>query len=175
MTERLNDLILVDCYDRPIGTAGKAEAHAAPLLHRAFSVFLINDNGELLLQKRAAGKYHSGGLWANACCSHPRTGEQTVPSAEARMTEELGVTCPLREIGSFVYLHRFADHLYEYEFDHVLLGHHNGPFTPDPGEIAALRWVGPAALEQELREIPERFAPWFLTAAPMVLRQLAKP
>ena len=91
------------------------------------------------------------------------------------MTEELGVTCPLREIGSFVYLHRFADHLYEYEYDHVLLGHHNGPFTPDPGEIAALRWVGPAALEQELRETPERFAPWFLTAAPMVLRQLAKP
>ena len=116
MTERLNDLILVDCYDRPIGTAGKAEAHAAPLLHRAFSVFLINDNGELLLQKRAAG---------------------------TRMTEELGATCPLREIGSFVYLHRFADRLYEYEYDHVLLGHHNGPFTPDPGEIAALRWVGP--------------------------------
>ena len=90
------------------------------------------------------------------------------------MTEELGVTCPLREIGSFVYLHRFADRLYKYEYDHVLLGHHSGPFTPDPGEIAALRCVGPAALEQELREIPERFAPWFLTAAPMVLRQLAK-
>ena len=89
MTERLNDLILVDCYDRPIGTAGKAEAHAAPLLHRAFSVFLINDNGELLLQKRAAGKYHSGGLWANACCSHPRVGEESIPSAEARLTEEL--------------------------------------------------------------------------------------
>lgn len=172
MTERLNDLILVDCYDRPIGTAGKAEAHAAPLLHRAFSVFLINDNGELLLQKRAAGKYHSGGLWANACCSHPRVGEESIPSAEARLMEELGVTCPLREIGCFVYLHRFHDALYEYEYDHVLIGRHCGPFTPDSEEIEELRWVTPAQLTEELRTTPERFASWFLTAAPMVLRFL---
>lgn len=172
MTERLNDLILVDVWDRPIGTTGKMEAHTAPLLHRAFSVFLINDCGELLLQKRAPGKYHSGGLWANACCSHPRVGEETIPSAEARLMEELGITCPLREIDSFVYLHRFHEALYEYEYDHVLLGRHCGPFTPDPEEIEELRWVTPTQLAEELRTTPERFASWFLTATPMVLRSL---
>lgn len=175
MTERLDNLILVDVFDNPIGTADKRRAHTVPLLHRAFSVFLINDLGELLLQKRASGKYHSGGLWANACCSHPRVGEESIPSAEARLMEELGVTCPLREIGCFVYLHRFHDALYEYEYDHVLLGRHCGPFTPDSEEIEKLRWVTPAQLTEELRTTPERFASWFLTAAPMVLRQLAKP
>ena len=175
MTERLDNLILVDVFDNPIGTADKRRAHTVPLLHRAFSVFLINDRGELLLQKRAPGKYHSGGLWANACCSHPRVGEESIPSAEARLMEELGVTCPLREIGCFVYLHWFHDALYDYEYDHVLLGRHCGPFTPDSEEIEELRWVTPAQLTEELRTTPERFASWFLTAAPMVLRQLAKP
>ena len=171
MTERLDNLILVDVFDNPIGTADKRRAHTVPLLHRAFSVFLINDRGELLLQKRASGKYHSGGLWANACCSHPRVGEESIPSAEARLTEELGVTCPLREIGCFVYLHRFHDALYEYEYDHVLIGRHCGPFTPDSEEIEELRWVTPAQLTEELRTTPERSASWFLTAAPMVLQQ----
>lgn len=172
MTERLDNLILVDVFDNPIGTADKRRAHTVPLLHRAFSAFLINDRGELLLQKRASGKYHSGGLWANACCSHPRIGEETIPSAEARLMEELGVTCPLREIGCFVYLHRFHDALYEYEYDHVLIGRHCGPFTPDSEEIEELRWVTPAQLTEELRTTPEGFASWFLTAAPMVLRFL---
>ena len=157
MTERLDNLILVDVFDNPIGTADKRRAHTVPLLHRAFSVFLINDRGELLLQKRASGKYHSGGLWANACCSHPRVGEESIP---------------LREIGCFVYLHRFHDALYEYEYDHVLIGRHCGPFTPDSEEIEELRWVTPAQLTEELRTTPERFASWFLTAAPMVLRFL---
>lgn len=88
------------------------------------------------------------------------------------MAEELGATCPLREIGSFVYLHRFHDALYEYEYDHVLLGRHCGPFTPDSEEIEEPRWVTPAQLTEELRTTPERFASWFLTAAPMVLRFL---
>ena len=172
MTERLNDLILVDSWDNPIGTAGKGEAHARPMLHRAFSVFLSDEEGRLLLQKRALGKYHSGGLWANSCCSHPRAEEETISSAELRLMEELGVTCPLREIGSFIYFHRFRDTLYEYEYDHVRLGRCSGPFAPDPEEIAELRWVTPIQLADELRSAPEQFAPWFLTAAPMVLREL---
>ena len=85
------------------------------------------------------------------------------------------MTCPLDEIGSFVYYHRFAADLYEYEYDHILLGQHVGPFYPDPGEIETLRWVTAAELTQELREYPERFAPWFITAAPMVLRRLSRP
>ena len=172
MTERLDHLILVDAHDNPIGTADKHSAHAAPMLHRAFSAFITDGNGHMLLQRRAAGKYHSGGLWANACCSHPGLGEDTVFSAEQRLSEELGITCPLQEVGSFVYLHRFADNLYEYEYDHVLLGQYSGGFAPDPQEIEALRWVTLRELEEELRTAPMGFAPWFITAAPLVLRHL---
>lgn len=174
MSERATQLILVDLYDREIGSAGKREAHARPLLHRAFSVFLTDGEGRLLLQKRAAEKYHSGGLWANACCSHPRRGEQLIPSAESRLREELGMSCPLTEVGSFVYCHRFSETLFEYEYDHVLLGKYSGPLRPDPEEIEELRWVTPQALVQELLMVPEHFAVWFLTAAPMVLHALSK-
>lgn len=172
MPERTEGLILVDCYDRPIGIVGKAEAHQKPLLHRAFSVFLT-DGDRLLLQRRAYHKYHSGGLWANACCSHPRAGEETIASARLRLTEELGMTCPLTEIGSFLYCHRFSDALWEHEYDHVLLGEYSGALLPDPEEIAELRWVTPAQLAEELRTAPQQFAPWFITAAPMVLHHLA--
>lgn len=173
MPERTEGLILVDIRDRAIGAADKAAAHKEPLLHRAFSVFLT-DGEHLLLQRRAEGKYHSGGLWANACCSHPRMGEETISSAELRLQEELGMTCPLTEAGSFIYCHRFAEHLWEYEYDHVLLGRYNGDFKPDPAEIQELRWVTPAELDEELRSSPGCFAPWFVTAAPMVLRYLAE-
>lgn len=173
MPERTEGLILVDIHDKVIGKADKAEAHKAPLLHRAFSVFLT-DGERLLLQRRAGGKYHSGGLWANACCSHPRVGEETVFSAELRLCEELGMTCRLKEIGSFIYCHRFAEELWEYEYDHVLLGKYSGAFTPDAAEIDELRWVTPEELCEELRSSPRQFAPWFITAAPMVLRYLAE-
>lgn len=172
MTERNDRLILVDTLDRPVGVADKREAHAGPILHRAFSVFLW-DGTRLLLQRRADGKYHSGGLWANACCSHPRVGEELLPSAENRLQEELGMRCPLREIGSFVYFHRFAEDLFEYEYDHVLLGRYSGEFHPDAGEIAELRWVRLQELDEELRREPESFAAWFRTGGPMVLRYLA--
>lgn len=171
MTERLDNLILVDVFDNPIGTADKRRAHTVPLLHRAFSVFLINDRGELLLQKRASGKYHSGGLWASLLLASKGGGgkhslRRSPPDGRT------GRYMPLREIGCFVYLHRFHDALYEYEYDHVLIGRHCGPFTPNPEEIEELRWVTPAQLTEELRTTPERFASWFLTAAPMVLRFL---
>lgn len=169
MPQRDDNLILVDAWDEPIGTATKQQAHKSPLLHRAFSAFLM-DGEQILLQRRAEGKYHSGGLWANACCSHPRMGEEVIPSAQERLREELGMTCPLREIGSFVYCHRFPDGLCEYEYDHVLVGYYHGSFLPDPEEIAELRWVSTQELDRELRTAPEEFAVWFRTAAPMVLR-----
>ena len=168
-----DQLILVDLFDRETGHADKAQAHRAPLLHRAFSVFLY-DGGRLLLQKRAPGKYHSGGLWANSCCSHPRRGETLTDAAHRRLREELGADCPLQEIGAFVYYHRFAGDLYEYEYDHVLLGRCGGPFSPDPAEIAETAWFTPEALNEALLCEPERFAPWFRTACPMVLSHLAR-
>ncbi len=175
----MNDtLILVDACDRAIGTAGKSEAHRAPLLHRAFSVFLYDDSGQepaLILQQRALTKYHSGGLWCNTCCSHPRPGETILAAAERRLEEELGITgCRgLRELTSFVYLHKFHEQLYEYEYDHVLLGTYRGPVQPNPEEAMAIQKVSASALAEELRLSPASYASWFLTAAPMVLRALS--
>ena len=114
MNERAQGLLLVDLYDNVLGTVDKADAHREPRLHRAFSVFLFRGD-EMLLQKRAAAKYHSGGLWSNACCSHPRLGENLEEAARSRMLEEVGADCPLTEIFQFVYYHKFRDDLYEYE------------------------------------------------------------
>ena len=166
-----NDIILVDLFDRPVGTAKKYDAHTSALLHRAFSVFLI-DGDRMLLQRRAKGKYHSGGMWANSCCSHPSIGEETEEAAHRRLEEELGMDCPLKEIGSFVYYHQFGPHLHEYEYDHIFVGKYGGDFSPAPTEIAELRWVSLDQLAKELLKWPERFAVWFLTAAPYVLKWL---
>ena len=175
MPERSENLVLVDLFDRECGTAAKLSAHRGPHLHRAFSVFLLSpDKKQVLLQKRAFTKYHSGGLWANSCCSHPRAGEEVVPSAEARLKEELGMTCPLREIGHFVYEAAFPDGIAEYEYDHVLLGTYEGALTPDPEEIESVRWVTLGETAEELKNYPERFAVWFRTAFPMVLEALAE-
>ncbi|MBQ3301101.1 MAG: isopentenyl-diphosphate Delta-isomerase, partial [Eggerthellaceae bacterium] len=133
-------IILVDEQDREVGSEEKLTAHRTPLLHRAFSIFLYDDTGEeprLLLQQRAYGKYHSGGLWANSCCSHPRVGEVLAEATVRRLQEELGVAgVALTEVGSFVYCHKFRDDLYEHEFDHVFVGRYAGPVKPNPEEIA---------------------------------------
>ena len=166
-------VILVDLEDRQIGTCGKGEAHRTPRLHRAFSVFLVCGK-EMLIQKRASGKYHSGGLWANACCSHPRQGEETKEAAERRLQEELGFSCPVSELFSFVYCAGFENNVFEYEYDHVFLGQleEKPVVQPDPGEIESIRWVELDRLEEELLEDPMRFSVWFRTAAPGVLAAL---
>lgn len=166
-----DNIILVDVFDREIGFCSKECAHAEGKLHRAFSVFLYGNQG-LLLQRRALEKYHSGGLWANTCCSHPRFGEDTLQAAQRRLLEETGVTCEISERFSFVYYRPFADGLYEYEFDHVYMGRYDGDADFDPAEIAEMRWIAPEKLEQELLDMPERFSSWFLIAAPRVLALL---
>ena len=167
-------LILVDGLDRITGTATKAEAHRQGLLHRAFSVVLVRGEPAapaFLLSQRAPGKYHSGGLWANACCSHPREGETLPAAAARRVREELGCEAPpLREIGAFVYRAEFPDGLTEFEYDHVLLGSFDGPLAPDPAEIAATRWVGAEALAAELAERPGHFAAWAFPVLSLALR-----
>ena len=130
-----NELILVDVFDREIGCIPKETAHRHPYLHRAFSIFLYHEQ-KLLLQKRAAEKYHSGGLWANACCSHPRWGEKLAEACQRRLQEELGIVCPLQELTSFVYLHQFGPKLYEYEYDHILLGQYAGPLQVNPHAVS---------------------------------------
>ena len=163
------DVILVNLHDEPVGTATKEEAHRRGDLHRAFSAFLYHED-RLLIQQRAFHKYHSGGLWANTCCSHPRPGEELEEAVKRRLKEEAGIECEVKEIFSFVYKHQFAEDLYEHEYDHVFLGEYCGEPLPDPEEIEAFRWISFGDLKRELAEEPEKFAPWFVIAAPRVLR-----
>lgn len=164
-------LICVDPLDVPVGTMGKEECHRRGLLHRAFSIFLY-DGERVLLQRRALHKYHSGGLWANSCCSHPRHGETLEEAVQRRLMDELGVSCPCREVGSFVYRHQFAPDLYEYEYDHVFVGAYAGTVTPNPEEIMETRWYAKEEILSLLTQDPARFAPWFITAFPMAFNHM---
>ena len=166
----MEDIILVNELDQETGSGEKLAVHQAGLLHRAFSVFLWRE-GRLLLQRRAAGKYHSALLWANTCCSHPRPGEEVMDAARRRLGEECGISAPeLREAFCFIYRAKLENGLTEHELDHVLLGHYDGDeFSPDPTEIAELRWWDLDAVLQAVEERPEEFAVWFRLAAPRVV------
>jgi isopentenyl-diphosphate delta-isomerase len=157
-------VILVDANDSPIGTAEKLEAHRSGRLHRAFSAFVFNDRGELLLQRRAGGKYHSGGLWSNTCCSHPRPGEETRAAAERRLEEEMGFRCALEAVTAIVYRAEVGGGLVEYEYDHLLVGRWTGRPSPDPDEVEDWRWVDMDALRDEVAHHPRRFTYWFRVA-----------
>ena len=161
---RENDLILVNLDDRETGYGEKTEVHRKGLLHRAFSVFLFHGN-RLLIEQRAAGKYHCAGLWANTCCSHPHAGQSLRDAVLQRLMEECGITgVTVREAGSFVYRAVFPNGLTEYEVDHVFVGEYAGAFSPAPDEIAELRYVPLAELKEDMAANPEKYAPWFFTA-----------
>lgn len=170
-------LILVDGLDREIGSATKWQAHVEALLHRAFSVVLVRDGEdgpELLLAKRALCKYHSGGLWANSCCSHPRLGEETIEAAYRRVREELGCEAvDLRELTAFIYRAEFDNGLCEFEYDHVIVGRCTGEIVPDPCEASEVRWIGFDALAAELTSAPKPFAVWAPIVLSMVMAELS--
>ena len=167
------DVILVDQADRPVGRMEKQEAHRKGLLHRAFSVFLL-DGSKLLIQRRALDKYHCGGLWSNTCCSHPAPGEPVLLAAERRLGKELGIeNVRLRELDTFLYRAPFPNGLTEHELDHVLLGEYSGPVRPDPREIAQVRWIDLEELQRDLQAFPQRYTPWFPPALTLVLRHLS--
>ena len=174
MNSSTQTVLLVSPLDAPLGTCSKQQAHVEGKLHRAFSIFLTDGEGSLLLQHRAVTKYHSGGLWTNACCSHP-VGD-VLADAKVRLMEELGIETDLKEIGHFVYRHTFENGMTEYEFDHVLLGEisRDTLLSPDSAEADAVEWLSVKDLERQLAQIPERFTPWFITAAPIVLEYLRK-
>lgn len=164
----MDDLILVDLEDNPIGYMEKAEAHRLCRLHRAFSVFIVDGN-RMLLQQRNKSKYHSGGLWANACCSHPRRGEELDIAVHRRMQEELGIDCELNEVFQFVYCSKYKEDLYEYEYDHVFIGNYAGDIHFEPEEIETTEWVNITELKKRLLETPWIFSSWFMIAAPKVI------
>jgi len=157
----MEEVILVSPQDEEIGYMEKMEAHQLGLLHRAFSVFLFNSKGEMLLQKRAISKYHSGGLWTNACCSHPRKGETIEQAASRRTREELGCEPELQKIHSFIYKAALDNNLTEYEFDHVLFGNYEGEMNLNVDEVSEIVYLPIQQIRQEINEQPDKFTVWF--------------
>ncbi len=160
------DVILVDENDNAIGTMGKMEVHEKAILHRAFSIFIFNDKGEMLLQKRADNKYHSAGLWTNTCCSHPRPGEDTLNAARKRLEEEMGFTTTLSKAFSFIYKAPFDNGLTEHEYDHVFIGTHNGAVQPDPHEVSDYCYQSLREIKDNIQMQPGHFTEWFKIALP---------
>jgi len=157
---QLENVILVDEHDNIIGTMPKMEAHLQGRLHRAFSVFVFNSDGQLLLQQRAEEKYHSGGKWTNTCCSHQRLGEQSIDAANRRLKEEMGMECKLNYGFNFTYHAKLANGISENEFDHVFFGMSDAVPQPDYTEVAAFRYVDMETLAQDISEHPEIYTEW---------------
>ncbi len=157
-------LILVDEQDQVIGYGEKMEVHEKAQLHRAFSIFVMNDKNELLLQMRAVTKYHSGGLWANTCCSHPIKGEDQMTTVNRRLMEEMGFSCELMPLFSFIYKAKLDKGLTEHELDHVYTGNYNGAPIPNPDEVGDWKWMNIEELKKDLQENPENYVYWIKPA-----------
>jgi len=157
-------LVLVDSTDREIGHAPKAECHAGDgILHRAFSIHLVNPDGEILLQQRSADKLLWPLYWSNSCCSHPRKGESIDEALQRRMQEELGMQCPLTFLYKFQYQATYRDIGSENELCSVYLGHYDGEVNPNASEIADVRHCSPAGIDALIRSEPGRVTPWFVS------------
>ncbi len=167
-------VVLVDEHDQPIGTEEKLAAHRQGKLHRAFSVFIFNSKGELILQQRTANKYHTSNLWTNTCCSHPRPGEDTLVAAHRRLQEEMGFTCPLQHMFSFIYKAHFpSDNLFEHEFDHVFFGRFDGEPILNPDEAQSYSWITLDALEHDIQKNPAKYTYWLKTCFDSVKQSYA--
>ena len=169
----MEKLILVDEHDVPVGTMEKMEAHQKAVLHRAFSVFIFNSKGEMLLQQRALNKYHSGGLWTNACCSHPYEGQETLAAAEKRLQEEMGFSTSLTKAFDFVYKAPFDNGLTEYEFDHVYIGTYESEIVPDTSEVADYCYMSMEEIKNSILSHPQKYTEWFKIAFPKMESYLA--
>jgi len=156
-----NKVILVDKKDKEIGTEFKLKAHKEGKLHRAFSIFVFNSQKELLLQKRSSKKYHSGGLWTNTCCSHPKPKETVMSAAHRRLKEEMAFDCDLQEVFSFIYKAKLDNELTEHEFDHTLIGTFNGNPIINTKEAEDFKWVSLDFLETDIQENPNKYTYWF--------------
>ena len=154
-------VILVNENDEQIGTMPKMEAHEKALLHRAFSVFVFNDKNELMLQQRAAHKYHSPLLWTNTCCSHQRVGETNIQAGKRRLMEEMGFVVELEDTISFIYKAPFDNGLTEHEFDHVLIGNYNDAPVINEDEVASWKWMHLDAVKKDILKYPELYTEWF--------------
>jgi len=154
-------VILVNERDEKIGLMPKLEAHQKGILHRAFSIFVFNDNNELMLQQRALNKYHSPGLWTNTCCSHQRDGETSLEAGKRRLEEEMGFITPLKETESFIYKAPFDNGLTEHELDHILVGNYNGVPEINQAEVASWKWMTLEQIQKDMQINPDDYTAWF--------------
>lgn len=162
------EVILVNESDEAIGVMEKMEVHRKGLLHRAFSVFIFDSRGRMLLQQRSAEKYHGAHLWTNACCSHPYPGEPVEEAAKRRLREELGFVTELQEVFSFTYRAEVENGLVEHEFDHVFAGRYEGEISPDPHEVSDYTFEDIMQVRENLSSYPEKFTSWFRIAFPKI-------
>lgn len=154
------NIILVDENDQEIGTMEKMQAHQEARLHRAFSVFIFNSKGETMLQQRALSKYHSGGLWTNTVCSHPRSGETLEAAVHRRLQEEMGFDCDVKEVFSFIYKVPLDHGLSEHEFDHVFVGNFDGEPQLNREEAESYKWITLDELKQDITNHPAKYTEW---------------
>lgn len=164
----LTKVILVDEQDSPVGSCEKLAAHKQGLLHRAFSVFIFNSKGEMLLQQRAMEKYHSGGLWTNACCSHPAEGEELEGAAHRRLMEEMGFDTPVEKVFDFIYKASLDNGLTEHEFDHVFAGYYEGAIYYNKQEVMDCCYKSMDEIKSSLASHPHRYTAWFHLAFPKI-------
>lgn len=157
-------VILVDENDNSVGTAEKMDAHKNPKLHRAFSIFIVNSKGELLIQKRAENKYHCPGLWSNTCCSHPRPGESLEKAAHRRLQEEMGFDTKMVKVFSFIYKAEFDNGLTEEEYDHIFFGKFDGEPNINSKEVADYKWISEDMLKKDIKKNPSMYTKWFKIA-----------
>ena len=165
----INQVVLVDEDDSEIGVMEKMEAHEKGLLHRAFSIFLFNDKGEMMLQRRALSKYHSPGLWTNTCCSHPMHGETLEMAAERRLQEEMGMACTMRKEFHFIYRADLDNNLIEHEFDHVFFGVTNQHPVICEQEVCDWKWMAVHDVYIDVQINPTHYTEWFKIALPEVM------
>lgn len=154
-------VILVDENGDEVGIEEKIKAHREGKLHLAFSIFIFNNSGEILLQRRAKSKYHSGGLWTNTCCSHPRPGEKVEEAAHRRLRGEMGFDCNLEKVFSLIYKVNLDHNLTEYEFDHVFVGKYGGDINPNRSEVHGFKWVRLGTLKEDMEKHPKNYTAWF--------------
>jgi len=171
----MEQVILVNSKDHEIGQAEKLDAHERGLLHRAFSVLILNSSGQMLLQKRAEGKYHSGGLWTNACCSHPRPNENTADAAKRRLMEEMGIELSPTFVYKFVYKTELDNNLIEHELDHVFIGHYDGEPSLDSKEASDWKFEDIEKIKSDIDSNPENYTIWFRIIMENIDRHLAQP
>ena len=168
--DSIEQVVLVDELDNELGFMEKIKAHEVGILHRACSVFLFDEQGNMLLQKRALGKYHSPGLWTNTCCSHPRPGEQTLHAAKRRLLEEMGIVANINEAFSFTYKASLDQNLIEHELDHVFIGTYNGIICPNSVEVSDYLYMSLGELTAKMESNTDHFTVWFKIAFPRVMQ-----